>query len=188
MLVVAAVREELGLLPGEVLGVGPIAAAVRAGALVESRRPTCVVLVGTAGAYPGGPAVGTLIAASRVGMSWGVSTLGLGYMPLPLSPVTCDDRLLGLLGLETYPVLTTGCITTDPDLAHRLADGWTVEHLEAFSVAHACREVGIPFVAVLGITNQVGPNAHAEWLANRSSSEAGARGAVLRLRQTLGAE
>ncbi len=181
MLLVAAAREELGELPGEVMGVGPVVAAVRAAILIESMRPDAVILVGTAGSYPGGPAVGTAIAAERVGLSWGVAVLGLGYVPRPPVPVLCDPALLSRIDLPRHSVLTVGAVTTDPDLAERLSDGWTTEHLEAFSVAFACAKANIPFVAVLGIANEVGPGAHVQWLTNRDQAQRAAREAVLSL-------
>ena len=39
----------------------------------------------------------------------------------------------------------------------------------------------MPFVAVLGVANVVGPTAHEEWRANRALAEAAAREAVATL-------
>jgi nucleoside phosphorylase len=179
-LVVAAAREELGELEGEAVGVGPIVAGVHAAALIERLRPSWVVLIGTAGAYPGGPPIGSVVAASRVGWGNGVAMLGLGYVPRPPGPVACDLELLSRSPpLERRAVLTVGAITTDPALARRFAEtGWAVEHLEAYPVGFACREAGIPFVAVFGIANDVGPDAHVQWLANRDAAQDGARRAI----------
>ncbi len=179
MLLVAAAKEELGPLVGEVLGVGPVHAAVRMATLLERHRPDRVVLIGTAGAYPGGPAIGTAVVAHRMGLSWGIAALGLGYVPRAPLPIDADPTLLSLLTCPRHAVLTAGAITTDPDLARRLADDWTVEHLEAFAAALACKSAGVPFVAVLGIANGVGPDAHAEWLANRDQAQSAARAAIL---------
>ncbi|HNC95361.1 MAG TPA: hypothetical protein PKW90_04500, partial [Myxococcota bacterium] len=55
---VAAVGDELGSLPGAVLGVGPVVAAASMASLLAAERPDAVVLIGTAGAFPGGPAGG----------------------------------------------------------------------------------------------------------------------------------
>jgi 3-methyl-2-oxobutanoate hydroxymethyltransferase len=44
--------------------------------------------------------------------------------------------------------------------------------------ALACQEAGVPFLAVLGIANEVGPQAHAQWRAHRAEAEAAARRAV----------
>jgi purine-nucleoside phosphorylase len=178
MLLMAAAREELGDLDGEVVGVGPIVAAVRAATLIERRKPTAVALVGTAGAYPSGPAIGTAIASSRIGLSYGIAAMGLGYVPRAPAPVEGDPDLLGQLPVPHHAVLTVGAITTDPTLARRLSDGWTVEHLEAFGVAWACQQAQIPFVAVLGIANDVGPDAHVQWLTHRDAAQAAARDAL----------
>jgi nucleoside phosphorylase len=179
-LVVAAAREELGELDGEAIGVGPLVAAVRAAAILVRTRPSFVVMIGTAGAYPGGPEIGSVIGASRVGWGDGISTLGLGYVPRPPEPVPCDMALRAQLPrLPWHPVLTVSAITTDPRLAGRFAEaGWTVEHLEAYATALACREAGIPFVAVLGISNEVGPDAHVQWLAHRDAAQEATRRAI----------
>jgi nucleoside phosphorylase len=182
MLLVAAAREELGEVKGEVVGVGPIVAATQAATLIERDRPSAVVLIGTAGAYPGGPAIGTAVVSRRIGLSYGVATMGLGYVPRAPPPVEGAASLLERLeGIHRHNVLTVGAITTDPTLARRLSDGYTVEHLEAFGVAHACRQAGVPFVAVLGIANEVGPDAHVQWLTNRNAAQDVARDAIRHL-------
>lgn len=178
MLLLAAAREELGDLSGEVVGVGPVVAAARAASILARVRPEAVVLIGTGGSYAGDPVIGTAIAAARVGLSYGVAAMGLGYVPRPPSPVLCDEGLLRSLDLPRHDVLTTGAITTDPTLAERIADGYTVEHLEAFGVAFACQDAGVPFVAVLGISNLVGPEAHTQWLTWRDAAQAAARDAI----------
>jgi futalosine hydrolase len=178
MLLLAAAREELGDLPGEVLGVGPIVAAARAAALLARLQPDFVVMVGTGGSYLGGPPIGAAIAASRVGLSYGVAAMGLGYVPRPPAPVACDEGLLRRLDIPQHSVLTTGAITTDLTLARRIADGYTVEHLEAFGVAIACQQARVPFVAVMGISNEVGPEAHTQWLTHRDAAQQAAREAI----------
>lgn len=180
-LFLAAVREELGSLPGEVVGVGPVPAAARAAALVATLRPARVVLVGTAGAYGEALELGRPIAASSLGWSSGVAALGLGYVPRPPAPLAADPAMLAALGLPRHPVLTTAAITTDPELAERLGEGWAAEHLEAYGVARACADLGVPFAAVLGISNRVGPRAHDEWLAWRERAQDAARAAAAAL-------
>jgi purine-nucleoside phosphorylase len=86
-------------------------------------------------------------------------------------------------GLTPHDVLTVGAVTTDLDLGERLGEGWTVEHLEAYAVAWACARSSIPFVAVLGITNTVGPDAHLQWLTHRDQAQSTAREAVQALLQ-----
>jgi nucleoside phosphorylase len=182
LVVVSAVRDELGSLDGEILGVGPIVSAIRMAQLLERRRPSAVVLLGTGGAYPGsGRPIGSVVASSRLGWSSGVDALGLGYTPGAPAPIEADEGLLRALGLPGCPVLTTAAVTTDPALAQRLGAAWEVEHLESYGVAFACREAGVPFAAVLGITNDVGPDAHAQWLRHREAVQDAARAAVAAL-------
>jgi nucleoside phosphorylase len=181
ILLVSAVREELGELTGEPLGIGAIIAGVAMARLIVQREPDGVVLIGTGGAYTGGPDIGTACVARRVGMGSGAALMGLGYTPRPPAPIPCDLRLVSSLALPVVDVLTVGAVTTDPVLADRLSDGWMVEHLEAFGVAAACAAAQIPFVAVLGITNQVGPNAHTQWLTHRNEAREAARAAVAEL-------
>ena len=181
ILFVAAVNEELGELEGEALGVGPVVTAARMARLLATRRPDGVVMVGTAGAYPGGLGIGKACKARRVGLADGAAAMGLGYTPRPPPPIPCDPRLSARVDLPEADVLTVGAITTDATLADRLSDGWSVEHLEAYGVAAACADAGVPFLVVLGIANRVGRNAHAEWLAWRNAAQSAAREAVMGL-------
>lgn len=181
MLLMAAVAEELGDLDGVTVGIGPVASAAGAAAALARLSPSAVVLIGTCGAYQGGPAVGSAIVAERVGLAFGVAAMGLGYVPRAPSPIACDSALVAQVDAQRVSLLTCGAVTTDPVLADRLADGWHCEHLEAFGVAYACQAKGIPFVAVLGVANAVGPDAHAEWLSHREAAQRAARAAVLPL-------
>ena len=166
---VAAVGEELGALRGTVVGVGLVAAATGTARLLATDRPEAVVLVGTAGAYAGGPQVGTVVVVSEVLLGSAAAVLGLGYVPRAPGPIELDTRWLGRPDLPRARVLTNLAITTDVDLASRLGALAEVEHMEAYAVAYACADAGVPFAAVLGITNTVGPGAHAEWLRHRLS-------------------
>jgi purine-nucleoside phosphorylase len=178
--VVAAVVEELGALEGVALGVGVVPAGIAAARLLAGERPDAVVLVGTAGAYGDLP-IGAVIAARRVGLVSGTATLGKGYVPRAPPPIETDAALRVRLGLVEADVATLVAITTDPALAASIAEHWAVEHMEAYGVAAACAAAGVPFAAVLGITNRVGPGAHVEWRANRDACQTAAAAAVARL-------
>lgn len=181
MLYLAAIAEELGELGGASVGIGPVRAALGAARKLAEGPVQAIVLVGTAGAYPGGPAVGSVVVARRVGLSEGIAELGLGYVPLAPAPLVTDAALRARTGLVEVDVLTVDAITTDVELAGRRGRVWQVEHMESWSVAAAAAAVGVPFVAILGITNRVGPGAHAEWLANRARVEADVRAVASRL-------
>ncbi len=185
---VAAVDAELGNLHADVptfaLGVGMLAAGVRMAELIAEARardalPARVLVMGTAGAYPDGDgrphlAIGTVVTASTTGLGSATAASGRGYVPLPPAPVT----LTPMADLTPVRVACCTAITTDAPSARALGATWQVEHMELFGVAHACARVGIPVTALLGITNVVGPEAHAQWKANRATVEAATREAA----------
>jgi len=186
-LYVAAVDAELGDLRARgreavALGVGMLAAGVRMAELLAERRgrlPVRVVLLGTAGAYPdadGAPLhpLGGVVTATRVGLASASAATGRGYVPLPPDAVEC----VPVEGVAPAVVACCTAITTDPAAARALGAIAGVEHMELFGVAHACARVGVPVMAVLGVTNLVGPEAHAQWKAHRAQAEAAARAAV----------
>ncbi len=188
MLILAAVREELGELSQaeggvrcEVVGIGPVIAAVRAARVIERHQPDGVIFIGTAASYPGGPQMGTAVVARTVGLSHGVAAMGLGYVPRQPRPIQCDDDLRERSGLPAVDVLSVSALTTDDKLAERLSDGWQVEHMEIYGVAAACADVGVPLVAILGIASEVGPQNHTLWLTHRGEARDTARAAAKRL-------
>lgn len=163
----AAVDEELGPLPGVGLGVGPVTAGSAAARWLATEKPDAVLLIGTAGAYAGGPEIGTLVAAGALGLGDSAAAIGLAYVPRAPGELAANLAILAESGLPVARVLTLAAITTDPTLAALHAANWEVEHMEAYAVALACAAAGVPFAAILGITNRVGPEAHAQWRANR---------------------
>jgi len=86
--------------------------------------------------------------------------------------------MMDKLDLPQVDVLSVGAITTDNVLADRLSDGWQIEQMEAYGTAHACAQAGVPFVGIYGISNQVGPSAHTEWLAHRGDARDRVRAAA----------
>jgi len=178
ILLVSAVAEELGDLDGEPLGIGTITAGVAMARLLAERQPDGVVMLGTGGGYTGAPAIGEACKANRIGWADGVAMMGLGYTPRPPVPLPCDERLLAQIDLPVCDILSVGAVSTDPVMAGRLSDGWQVEHLEAYGAALACAQAGVAFAAVLGITNQVGPDAHTQWLTHRTEARQAIQEAV----------
>lgn len=183
-LVVAAVASELGDLPGAALGVGPVTAAASMGRLLATERPDAVVLVGSAGIYPGHPYTpGAVFGVHTLGLGTGLAAVGAGYVPLAPAPLAADPDLLRRLPCPATSALTVTAITTDAALARQRGERWVLEHMECYAAACACAQAGVPFVAILGVSNQVGPDAHAQWHANRVAAQDAARAAA---RITLG--
>jgi len=171
----SAVAAELGGLPGEPVGIGLLDALLGTVALLARAKPEALVFVGTAGALPGsGVVIGDVVTASEVLLGDAALVLGLGYSPRHPAAL----RAHPLRGLRAVTVTTNLAITTDPALAARYAEAARVEHMELYGVGLACERAGVRFAGVLGITNDVGPSAHAQWLANRATCEAAARQAA----------
>jgi nucleoside phosphorylase len=168
----AAVAAELRELGGEALGVGPVVAGISAGAWLARARPEAVVLLGTCGSYPGGPPVGAVVASGTLGLGSAAAAMGLGYVPMAPGVLPGSELLLDRLPVPRARVLTVQAVSTAEGLVAAFARDWEVEHMESWAVARACADLSIPFVALLGVANRVGPDAHAEWRANRGAVEA----------------
>jgi len=165
------------------VGIGAIDAGVGAAAAIAQITPDVVLFVGTGGSYGRRPAIGDVAIAARIRL---VSTAALraqGYLPKPMHVLDATDAPLrrelllsaGGRGCVT-DVATPLSITTAPPLVELVA-GKTradVENLEVFGVARAVSRARLPFGALLGITNRVGPQAHREWVAHQAQATAAA--------------
>ncbi|HTB59838.1 MAG TPA: phosphorylase [Polyangia bacterium] len=175
----------------EPVGIGAVDAAVGAAGTIARARPARVIFVGTAGIYDAAKdareAIGTVLVAAEIVC---VSTSALkreAYLPGPmvmrvatsgsLRAALADGRA-GRTGIVACPL----AITRSAALGRRIAEatGAALENLEAFAVARAAAAAGIPFAAVLGVANRVGPQGHEEWrrhhrAASRAACEVIAR-------------
>jgi purine-nucleoside phosphorylase len=164
----------------EPVGVGTVDAAIGAAQAIARVRPRQVIFVGTAGVYPGAAAralpIGTAAVAGELRLVSTATLRGDAYAPAPLvsavEPAAAVRAALAraATGDDSAPVNVVACplaITRTAALARRIAaSGVALENLEAFAVARAATAARVPFGAVLGVSNVVGPKAHAEWRAN----------------------
>ncbi len=171
-----------------VAGVGLVEAAIGTTATIAEVRPDAVIFVGTAGSYPGlrpDLALAGVVAARRLVLSAeGVAT-GHAYLPhtLPATQATTLTirRIAAAAGLLMADVACPLAITSRPAAVGLRARALAcdVENLEAFAVARAAATAGLPFAAILGISNAVGPSAHAAWKRNATRAAAAACRAAL---------
>ena len=172
------------------VGVGLAAAGAGTAQALARHRPAGVLLVGSAGVYPGhSPPIGGVIATSAVHLVDSAVVAGQAAFPAPMEATPPIDgallsRLIALPDVTRASAATTLAITTDDDLATTLASGgpWEVENLEAFAVALACQRAGVAFAALLGITNVVGSSGRRQWLDNHRTSAAQVAELVRQLR------
>ena len=137
-------------------------------------RPGRVLFVGTAGIYgqqkEARQAIGTAAVAGEVLCMSTAALKGEAYLPGPMVVQLSTSRSLqtALGGGRADQPRDVACplaITRSAALGRRIAEatGATLENLEAFAVARAAAAAGIPFAAVLGVANRVGPTGHEEW-------------------------
>ena len=162
------------------VGIGLAMASAGAALRLQAFRPRAVVLVGTCGAYDGALALGEVAVARRVVLAEPAVARGEGAFPDPMSSELLADGALGagLAGraqAKLVDIATTLAVTTSDPLASLLASSTRcqAEHLEAYGVAAACAQEGIPFVAALGVANDVGSKGREQWRTHhRTASEA----------------
>ena len=175
----------------EPIGIGAVDAAVGAAGAIARARPARVIFVGTAGIYGSTKevpaAIGTAVVAGEIVCVSTSALKGEAYLPGPMVLRVSTSRSLraaltdgraGRPGMVACPL----AITRSAALGRRIAKatGAALENLEAFAVARAAAAAGIPFAAVLGVANRVGPLGHEEWqrhhrAASRAACELTAR-------------
>lgn len=155
-------------------GIGPVAATFGITHFLEDYLPEQIVAVGTAGVIDTKRfKVSDLVCAesvSYVGRHSDVSDWQT-YVPKNL-PQTLDlsQPFLQLAHLPRAKVFAPQEISSGPAWrASLLGLGYQVEHLESFAYAFVAQKFGIPISIVLGLANEVGPNAHAEWQKNEAN-------------------
>jgi nucleoside phosphorylase len=175
---------------GVAVGVGAVDAGIGAARAIARHRPTRVIFVGTAGAYRsvrGAPAIGAVVSARELLAVSTAALRGDGYLPAPqvvreaAAPALRAAIQAGAAGPPAeVAVACPVAITRTARLAGKIARGTgaAVENLEAFAVARAAAAAGLPFAALLGIANDVGPSAHHQWRDNHRSASRAACEAV----------
>lgn len=163
-------------------GIGLPDAAVGATRALSDVGPTEVLFIGTGGSYGAAPAIGSVAVARGVSLASAARARGQGYLPGPLVahcvPNTEMRRRLLQAAVRAHSraeaahLATPLAITTAPALgrAHARTTGAAVENLEAFAVARAADAAGVPFGAVVGISNRVGPRAHEQWRRHQDAA------------------
>jgi futalosine hydrolase len=166
----------------ELCGFGVIAAASRSAALLQSLRPSRVLLLGIAGTYD----VDSLpVSSARRFASVGLWGLGAGAGeahtgPEQMLPQWTDDATGesieqelpthgGLGRLITVCAASASTAEAQP-IRQRYPDA-LAEDMEAFAVALSCRLAGVPFDCIRGISNPVGDRDLSRWQI-RSALEA----------------
>lgn len=164
-------------------GFGPVAAAVRSAALLAQTRPQRVLLLGCAGSYdaarlaPGQAAVFGRFSLGGIGvgqgpdhrsineLGWEAWTATEEHASWPATLVSASEgaHLVSVCAASAHPGEAAAVRTRYPDAL--------AEDMEAYAVAAACREAGVPFHCMRGISNVVGERDRAHWKLAASLDE-----------------
>lgn len=178
--------------PGAILksvGVGLVEAAIGASRLIAEHSPDAILFIGTAGVYPKFAAafeLGTAIIVDKIALLPEILPGRHAYLPavLPKAAKSSAALVRALRKATALPRADVACplaITASAKAAVTAGklSGCALENLEAFAVARAAAIAGIPFAAVLGIANNVGPAGHREWKRHATKAATAACQAVL---------
>lgn len=155
------------------IGIGAIKAARSAARLQQVCEGKEVIYVGTGGSF-GKFSEPLLVKAGRVlwlppclreGISWAIEGIDKPY-DLPKSPVWAQE-------LPERTIICSPTISKTVEMTSNIVAEYElgrpeklVENLELYSCAEAICSVAKSFVAILGITNAVGPEGRTQWRNN----------------------
>lgn len=153
-------------------GIGPVAAAFGLTHFLEDYRPEAIISLGTAGTFkPNQYQVGDVVYAKSVSL--------MSYQDLVYPVDVKRSQLILPKFKRQYSKSLRHCnrvsvycpqeITKSDELAMNLSEHHDVESLETFAFAFVAAKFKIPIVSILGITNVVGSNGHAQWKKNEPS-------------------
>ncbi|MCB9662237.1 MAG: hypothetical protein R3B40_20520 [Polyangiales bacterium] len=174
----------------KVCGVGMgVAGAWTAKRLVQL-GPRAVVLVGTAGIYPGQPGFQPLdvVVAEELRLLDHAVRGGHAVYPTPMqtqieAPSAMTAGLLGNQRTRVHRVKLACPLsdTRDPEFASSVPGqlGCAAESLEAFAVAQACQLMNVPFGVALGVSHVLGQHAETDWQRYHRDASRAAATAVL---------
>lgn len=168
-------------------GVGKSNTAAALATVAATRRVGAVLQLGIGGAYPGAAGAPTLplgtvaVAASEFDLDLGVGAAGdwrglesIGFAAVATDPPTynliaCHARLsreaAAAIAAPLVAFATSDSVTAVPAHARRIAEdvGAAVESMEGAAAAQVCLALGLPFVELRAISNEVGVRDKSRW-------------------------
>jgi nucleoside phosphorylase len=160
------------------LGIGPLKAAAQltrwlTEAHLRGESVHEVIFVGTAGSYDLKKfGIGQVVATDSVWFSEGGAATGQSFFPAQVSQQAIHYRGHLRPHYSATPQACTVCVpsvTSQAALAAELFKLGDLENLETAGVAQACEVFGVPWWALLGVSNGVGPRGHEEWRMHHNS-------------------
>lgn len=151
------------------LGIGSVEAAMTASGILARGSWEALWFVGTAGILPG--------ARFEVGQAVETGLVMASHAPGERLPGPLAESLkAGMAPAEGgVHVWSSQGVSETRDLAEFAASHAAhIENMELWGVARAAQRAAVPWGAVLGLSNEVGPVAQAQWLEHRHRAAAAA--------------
>ena len=181
------------------VGVGLVEAGIASARILDKHQPCAVLLVGTAGVYPGqaaGLPLERAVIAGRIRLLPQILPGQHAFLPAIVpaqarSTPALARTLRKATGLPSADVACPLGITATTKSATTAAElsGCALENLEAFAVARAAAVAKLPFAAILGIANHVGPRGHREWERHaKAAAQSACQGVLAALKEIFTTE
>jgi nucleoside phosphorylase len=128
---------------------------------------------------------GQVVIADRVVLADAMVLQGRASFPDPMAVSVETHRVItsALVGAGMRKVGIASPLGSTTDLAVASAFamrlGCDVEYPEAFGVGLACAPTQVPFVSVLGVSHEIGPNARETWRVSHRGAGFAAAGLVM---------
>lgn len=159
------------------MGVGLVDMSINLTKFLCEKRvnlPSEIVFVGSAGLYKSGEIFE--IYESKIAGNIEISSLeNKSYTPCETqisSVQICDKNLNAKVPRETIQVNSSNFITTDENLAYKLAElGYTLENMEFFAVLKVAEKFKIPARGIFVATNFCNQNAHEDFIKNHRKAK-----------------
>lgn len=156
------------------LGVGLVNTAATLGQILERHPISCVLFTGTCGALPSSSlTIGDCVRAKTIYLGDLASLTRDAFfpeiMPTTITPTRFLDAPKSLPEMDVFCPLTITQSEAGAGLLQKKFPDGVVENLECFAVAQIAVQRNLPFEAVLGVSNFIGPNGHTEWCTHHTS-------------------
>lgn len=156
------------------LGVGLVSAALALGQVLARQAMTHILFTGTCGALSLNELpIGTIVRASTVHLGDLSLLAGDSFLPEIMLKQATPARFLksakGVVDAEVFCPLSITQTENGAGLLRKKFPQGVVENLECFAVAQIAAAQKIPCEIIFGVSNQIGPNGHREWLANHQA-------------------
>lgn len=145
------------------LGIGFLDAGIELSRLLTSNpKIQKIIFLGTAGSYKTNLRIGEILSIKSTALLNLGTKLDLSYSPIKNNFISASEIFSGF---KTAHCLVSIEISKKDNLVFS-DEEYLLENMELFGIARTAEKFGIPWSAIVAVTNYVGPNSHPEWVSN----------------------